>query len=161
MHNPISVEFVPRAIPATADTVARRTEVASRLDDLGHLNAATGEVNATETQWHAIIGDAEIPLLDFDVQKLDNGQVAISIAAEVGAVSIGGKPGTAHDAGSSDDTRRQLVTERLEFAERASKNEAPAGYQLAWAPSAGAGFVKAIRDHVRLGWNDGPAGATA
>jgi hypothetical protein len=135
MPNPVKVEFLTRITPASDDTMAQRRDVVRRLDDLNHLDASTGEVNTTTREWIARIGGVDVPLLDWSVQKLDDGKVAVSLVAVVDAVAAGdellagGVPqGSVEDDGKvRADERHQMVLDRLEFAHRQMGPEA-AGY---------------------------------
>lgn len=123
MHNQVKVEFRHRTIPATDDTIARRADAVHRLDELGHIDAAAGDLNTTETQWYAHFNTTELLVLDFSVQKLATGEVAVSLVALVDAVSIGDIPATAEpdeltDADRAEDDRQRLAIDRLTFAEQ-------------------------------------------
>jgi hypothetical protein len=120
----MKVQFLARDVPASSGTVSRRADVVQRLDGLGHIDATAGEVNTTEKQWIARIGGTDLPVLDWSVQKLDDGMMAVSLVAVVDAVSAG-DPGLADDAASdvTDELaraaeRQQMVVDRLEFAQR-------------------------------------------
>lgn len=121
MQNQVKVGFLSRRVQASDETIARRSSAVQQLENLGHLDAEVGELNTTEVRWFACIDGTELALLDFSVQKLDDGQVAVSLVAVVGAVSIG-DPGPATDVlgDEASDDRRRLVVAGLEFAERAT-----------------------------------------
>jgi hypothetical protein len=126
MHNHVKVEFLPSRIPASDDTIARRTEVGQGLDNLGHIDATAGDINTTEVRWVARIGGAEMEALDFSIQKLDDGRVAVSLVAVVDAVSIGDENAAVMTAvpvdeeEDAEETRRRVVEERLAFADQAT-----------------------------------------
>jgi hypothetical protein len=119
------IEFLSRDVPASPRTVEHRAEVTQRLDDLGHIDAATGEINPTEKQWVALIGETEMPVLDWSVQKLDDGQIAVSLVAIVDGISAGdpdvvAKVQQQDEEQARSDERNRMVVDRLEFANRAS-----------------------------------------
>lgn len=125
MQKSLRLEFVPYTIQTSDETVARRTEVVQRLDDLGHIDGSSGEVNTTEVGWLARInGTTEFDVLDFSVQQTSDGKVAVSVAAIVDAVAIGiPAGGESSEAEPTDEQRREgerrrLVTNRLQFAQR-------------------------------------------
>jgi hypothetical protein len=89
MQDAIRVEFVPRTVPADDSTIAHRENVMQRMQNLGHIDPADGEVNATETGWSARINGTEFPVLDFSLQKLDDGKVAVSLVAIADSVQAG------------------------------------------------------------------------
>lgn len=121
MQKPIKVEFVPRTVTASAETIARRADTVQRLDNLGHVDTASGDLNTTEMQWCARINGTEVAVLDFGVQKLDDGRVAISLVAVADTVSIGAASGsTPTEAERVETERRRLVVEGLEFAQAAA-----------------------------------------
>ncbi len=123
MHNPITVEFISRTTPASNQAVAARADLTQHLDDLGHIDASTGEVNTRTTQWYARIGGTELALIEFSLQHLDDGKVAISLAAVVDRVQVGAVPdGPVAGGEPGDEERLRMVTDRLEFAERATKD---------------------------------------
>lgn len=121
MHNLPKVEFRQRAVPASAEKIAQRTDVVRRLDDLDYVDAVSGAVNTTEMQWCARIGDTEFVVLDFGVQKLDGGEVAISLVAVADVVSIGESAAEADvaDPATAEAERHRIVVNRLQFAENA------------------------------------------
>jgi hypothetical protein len=127
MNSPVKVEFLTRTVPASDRTVAGRREVVQGLDELGHVEASVGEVNTTEREWIARIGGTDLPLLDWSVQKLDDGKVAVSLVAVVDAVTAGDPKLTQtqpvgldeNDAEEHAEARNRMVMDRLEFAERA------------------------------------------
>lgn len=126
MHNPIKVEFARRQFPASDETVARRVNTVERLDNMGHIDSDAGKVNTTETQWCARLGDTTVPVLDFSVQKLNDGRVAISLVAVVDAVSIGdpdgAEPATSPTADEQAvEERLRMVVDRLTFAEQVGR----------------------------------------
>lgn len=123
MHNPITVEFRSRTVPADDATIAQRSDVVDRLGYAGHIEPDTGSVNTERTEWCAKIGDTELPLVDFAVQHLDDGRVAFTITAEVEAVSIGNPPDEDPTGDDSGDEKRQLVEERLNFAQQANGHD--------------------------------------
>ncbi len=124
MTNLSNIQFRERRVPASAETIARRSSAVERLDDMGLIDAADGEVNDTEAQWTARIGETEFAVLDFAVQKLDNGQISISLVALADAVSVGDPAAKAQAAVENEDRRAEadrhrMVVERLEFAQGA------------------------------------------
>ncbi len=187
MHN--KVEFHYRREPASPETIARRTRIAESLGELGHIDPAAGDIDPTEIRWYAHIGDTEIPVLEFAVQPLDDGQVALSISAIVDAVSIGntklGSSDTEEGGGRLPDTdRRQMVIDRLTFAHNATnmpavrpavpRNDVPLRdvtlsqqvaqnaerVHITWAPGfSGDGWLRAIRNCIRRDDNGGQATA--
>ncbi len=125
MQNLPEIKIRRRVVAASEQTIARRASVVERLDRMDHIDASTGELNTTETQWVAQIGDAEFVVLDFAVQKLDDGQVSISLVAIADKVSVGGqdvKPSPTEDEQAEDD-RHQMVVDRLNFANQATLGE--------------------------------------
>lgn len=127
MNNPSRVEFVTRTVTATHETIARRRDVIQRLDDLDQVDASAGEVNTTDQEWVARIGGTEMPVLDWSVQKLDDGRVAVSLVAIVDAVAAGDlypeviTAPLQNDDSDQDrsDERDRLIADRLNFAEQA------------------------------------------
>lgn len=131
MQNSLRLEFVRCTVQASYETVARRTDTVQRLNNLGHIDGPSGEVNTTEAGWLARVnGLVEFAVLDFNLQQTDDGKVAVSLIAVADAVSIGLPPGgKSPEAQPSEeqrrqDERRQLVTDRLEFAQRQMGPEA-------------------------------------
>ncbi len=121
MHGRTIVKLTPRTVPATPDTIAKRENTAQRLDTLDQIDASAGSINEHEVRWYAELGGTEVPVLDFGVQKLDDGTAAVSlvlVADELTVGATGEQP--ASDAGQAEQERRYLVEERLLFANNAA-----------------------------------------
>lgn len=87
--NPIRVEITPVVTNADEQTLAQRAEVVQRLENLGHLTAADGELNTEQTLgWQATVNGAVIPLEAFDVRPDDDGQVLVSLMIAADEVSV-------------------------------------------------------------------------
>jgi hypothetical protein len=89
MHNPVRVELVRAQQPADDQTITDRVNTAQRLAELGHIDASTGEVNATVgAGWLARINGTEVPVLDYAVSPSETG-VALNLVLPVDSLQIG------------------------------------------------------------------------
>ncbi len=127
MQNLPEIRFHRQVVTASEETIQRRADAVERLSNLGHIDGASGELNTTETRWTAQIGDTEFVVMDFAVQKGDDGQLSISLAALADKVSFGAREPEAgaplKDEERALADRHQLVVDRLTFANQTSMGE--------------------------------------
>lgn len=94
MSDPIRVEIVPCTVDADEQTQARRADAVARLTNLGHLDAADGQLNTqTSAGWTATVNGTAMPVIDFAVQPDDaGGQALVSLVVAADMVSVGRSP---------------------------------------------------------------------
>jgi hypothetical protein len=82
------IEFTPVTVAADEKTLAHRADVVKRLDNLGHINAADGQINTSRTvAWQASI-DGSVVLVDGFAIEQDGERVLLSLALSPDEISI-------------------------------------------------------------------------
>lgn len=95
MPSHLKVEITPVMVGADEHTLTRRAAVAQRLDNLGHIDASTGEINTETTAgWQATINGTTVPIDGYAAEP-DGNRVLLSLVLPVDALSIGCPPTTA------------------------------------------------------------------
>jgi hypothetical protein len=98
MHESVHIAITPLVVDADPETLAHRTAIAQRLQNLDLLDAADGEVNTTEVRgWQVTVNDAiTVPLVDFAVSPAEgDGQALVSLVVPADMVSVGRSPASA------------------------------------------------------------------